>query len=119
MVSFRLTPPRLDGTINTSERKKKNVQFYSVEMLVTLNETRYHNNLVPRVSLLPAPARERETLGEPGHVIAHDKLLPSRGILAQLFYSLEFQAGAILSKQNARDLAQFHAVCKNRILSTI
>ena len=54
---------------------------------------------------------------------AHDKPLPSRGILAQLFYSQEsirdFQAGASLSKQNARDLAQFHAVCKNRILSTI
>ena len=61
--------------------------------------------------------RERETLGEPGHVTAHDKLLPSQGILAQLFYSQEsirdFQV------QNARDLAQFHAVCKNRILSTI
>ena len=26
------------------------------------------SNLVPRVSLLPAPARERETLGEAGHV---------------------------------------------------
>ena len=82
-----------------------------------------NSNLVPRVSLLPAPARERETLVEPGHVTAHDKLLPSRGILAQLFYSQEsirdFQAGAILSKQNARDLVQFHAVCKNRILSTI
>ena len=93
-------------------------------MLRHLTKTVFvQTNLVPRVSLLPAPARERETLGEPGHVIAHDKLFPSRGILAQLFYSLEsirdFQAGAILSKQNARDLAQFHVVCKNRILSTI
>ena len=57
-------------------------------------------NLVPRVSLLPALARERETLGEAGHVTAHDKLLPSTGTLTQLVYSQEpiknFQAGAIL-----------------------
>ena len=43
--------------------------------------------------------RERETLVGAGHVTAHVKLLPSRGTLAQLFYSQEpirdFQAGAI------------------------
>ena len=43
--------------------------------------------------------RERETLVGTGHVTAYDKLLPSRGTLAQLFYSQEairdFQVDAI------------------------
>ena len=52
-------------------------------------------------SLFFPPQREieRETLVGASHVTAHDKLLPSRGTLAQLFYLQEpirdFQAGAI------------------------
>ena len=98
---------------------------FNLSRMLSVNSLHFFDfsNLVPRVSLLPAPARVRETLVGAGHVTAHDKLLPSRGTLAQLFYSQRaderFSSGCDLSKRNARDLAQFHAVCKNRILSTI
>ena len=42
------------------------VTFAAVTGQLRTSERR--TNLVPRVSLLPAPARERETLGEAGHV---------------------------------------------------
>ena len=71
-----------------------------------------------------SPLPRKWTLVRAGHVTVHDKLLPSRGTLTLLFYSQEpirdFQAGTTdLSKRNGRDLAQFHAVYKNRILSRI
>ena len=86
-------------------------------------------NLVPGSLFFP-PQRERERKREretdPRCGWSRDSTRQTspqsrytRSIILFARADQRLSSGCDLSKRNARDLAQFHAVCKNRILSTI